>query len=146
MKRLNDKQSFFFFFIVIITVITSCTTNLHISVPTPEIGKSNLRGYLVDGNGLPLRNTTVRLAEVYRESENSENGAYLLDTAFSPGTITDASGFFLFQNIEPGEYVLVVGDIENNKYEIISQQNGLPRVWLTIADQVMDIGIIKVNY
>lgn len=144
MKRINTKT--IFLLLAGIIVITSCTSNLSVSLPTPEIGKSNLTGYLVDDQGIPLKNTTIRLAEVYRQSENSENGAYLLDTAFSPGTVSDENGFFFFQNIEPKEYVIVIGDVENNNYEIISQQNGLPKVWVVIANQVIDIGTIKVNF
>ncbi len=139
------KAAFFSFVIGTIISITGCTQKSSISIPTPEIGKSSLMGYIIDNNGMPLKDTTIRLAEVYRENENDERGAYILDTAFSPGTISDANGFFLFKNIAPNEYVIVVGDIENNNYEIISQENGRPKVWRVIEGQILDIGKLKIN-
>lgn len=147
MRRLDTKITFFLTVILVtIIVITACNTKSAVSLPTPEIGKSALSGYLLNSKGAPLKNTTVRLAEVYREGENSEEGAYILDTAFSPGTITDESGFFFFKNIEPIEYVIVIGDIENNSYKIISQENGRPKVWQAIDGKIIDCGKLQIDW
>lgn len=147
MRRLDIKMAFLFLVILAtITLVTACDVKPTVSLPTPEIGKSALSGYLVNREGIPLKNTTVRLAEVYREDEDSEEGAYILDTAFSPGTLTNESGFFFFQNIEPLEYVIVIGDIENNNYEIISQDNGRPKVWRAIDGQITDCGKVQTDW
>lgn len=147
MTKLATKIALFFMVILItVMVITACNRELDVLLPTPEIGKSALAGYLVNTKGTPLKNTIVRLAEVYRESENSEEGAYILDTSFSPGTVTNENGFFSFQNIEPIEYVIVVGDVENNNYQIIPQENGRPKVWRAIEGQILDVGKLRLDF
>lgn len=147
MKFFYAKKAFLFILLGTVLMCAGCSKNYVDSIPPPENGKSSLVGFLIDKKGTPLGNTIVRLAEVYRADDNSEEGAYILDTAFSPGAITDEKGFFMIQNIEPAEYVIVVGDIENNNYEIISQENGRPKVWSTIKDEVLDVGkLIVSNY
>lgn len=146
MKKFSSSYGFIFTIVMAALWIVGCTENSNKILPTPQTGKSSLGGLLVDKTGLPLKHITIRLAEVYRENENSDNGAYILDTAFSPGTITDESGFFFFENIEPIEYVIVVGDIENNNYEIISQENGRPRVWHAVEGQILDVGKLQIDY
>ena len=60
----------------------------------------------------------VRLAEVFRNEAG--DAAFVLDGAQSPGTLTDVEGRFIFQNVEPREYVLIVGNVEANEYEVIA--------------------------
>ncbi len=145
-------KKFWFYFGFIISIImiflgtVGCNQDPKKILPTPETGKSSLSGLLVDKAGLPLGNITIRLAEVYRDNENSSEGAYVLDTAFSPGTITDESGFFFFENIKPVEYVIVVGDIENNNYEIISQEDGRPKVWQAVEGQILNVGKLQIDH
>lgn len=137
-----------FLFIILVITLSGCSTISHQekSLPSPETGKAIIIGRVLDLNGNSLKGTTIRLAEVYRESQASENGAFVLDTAFSPGAVTDENGFFTVLNISPGEYVLVVGDVENNNYTIVAQENGQPRVWRVSADQILDMGTLKVRY
>ncbi|MEN4011825.1 MAG: hypothetical protein ROW48_07310 [Bellilinea sp.] len=137
-------------YILIISVfLTSCQSETNNefgnTVPTPEQGKSNLTGRIMTVQGKPLTETVVRLAEVYRDGENTERGAYLLDTAFSPGTITDNRGFFVFINLLPGEYVVVVGDVESNNYVIIADEKGIARTWKTMENQILDLGKLVVE-
>jgi hypothetical protein len=42
------------------------------------------------------------------------------------------------------EYVIVVGDI-NFDYKIIENEEKKPRVWNALADQILDIGVLKVD-
>lgn len=114
-------------------------------VARPESGKATVVGRIMAlGSGDPLANTTVRLAEVYRKEEGKEEGAFVLDGAFSPGAITDDEGYFVMENIEPMEYVLVVGDVMG-VHEIIPLPSGKPRVWEAKSGEVNDFGVINVN-
>lgn len=134
---------------VLLIILAGCSSgsvNPKKALPSPETGKAVLTGQVLDLSGVPLKGITVRLAEVYRESQDSEDGAFVLDTAFSPGAVADENGFFVIQNIIPGEYVLVVGDVENNNYIIIAQEDGRPRVWKVVSDQTLDVGTLRIQY
>jgi hypothetical protein len=95
--------------------------------------------------GYPMVNTVVRLADVARGAEG-HGGAFILDLARSPGTFTDQYGFFNIQNVDAGEYVIVVGDVEiTGVYEIIADENGDAKIWNFPADQITDIGTLTVK-
>lgn len=111
----------------------------------PEVGKATIAGQIMHEEGYPMVNVIVRLADVARGAEG-RGGAFILDIARSPGTFTDQFGYFNIQNIKAGEYVIVVGDVEiTGIYQIISQDNGSAKIWNLPADQVTDVGVIKVN-
>ena len=155
------NKLYFFWFAVLLAVLTGCQVSPLIetvetpgvtpgavdvtpvataSLPAgePETGKSTVTGQVItEKTNLPLTNIVVRLAEVHRDGEE---GAFLLDTAFSPGDITDEAGYFTFENIEPGEYVLVVGNVEvYGGYVIIPEDSGRPLVYNFETDQLTDL-------
>lgn len=150
------KRVVFVFMLVFLLIFTACykltgqTINPEVLVsptppPQPESGKATMVGRVMHQDGYPLGNVIVRLADVARGAEG-RGGAFILDVARSPGTITDQNGFFTVQNIKPGEYVIVVGDVETgNVYEIIKEDNGTAKVWNFPADKVTDIGVLKVS-
>ncbi len=106
---------------------------------TPEEGLTSLVGRVVYPDGKPMANQQMRLAEVYRSETDPEQGAYILDTAFSPGTYSDENGYFVFANIKAMEYIIVLGNPEA-VYEITLDENGKAKVWQTEANKVVDIG------
>lgn len=109
----------------------------------PEPGNATVVGQIIEQKtGNPLGNVIVRLADVYREGDG---GAFLLNHYSSPGTRTDAQGFFVFPDLKPGEYVLVVGEGENiNDYDIIEDgDTEKAKVWSAPADQITDWGVIQ---
>ncbi len=109
---------------------------------TTTAGQASVRGRVLSKRtSTPLKNTVVRLAEVYRQGNE---GAFALDGARSPGGTTNNEGVFTIENIEAREYVLVVGDVEG-QYEIIPDQTGKAHVWNAKAGEVVDVGDIEVN-
>jgi hypothetical protein len=113
--------------------------------PLPEVGKATIIGQIIHEEGYPMASTIIRLAEVARGAEG-RGGAFILDVARSPGTLTDKNGYFIIPNVKAGEYVIVVGDVETTGiYQIISEANGTARIWNLPADMVTDVGVIKVN-
>lgn len=127
-----------------IEVVPAGTSTASVPGGEPEAGKSTVTGQVItEKTNLPLTNIVVRLAEVHRDGDE---GAFLLDTAFSPGDITDEAGYFTFENIEPGEYVLVVGNVEvYGGYVIIPEESGRPLVYNFETDQVTDLGKLIVD-
>jgi hypothetical protein len=90
---------------------------------------------------IPLGRTIVRLAKVFWNEDHSD-GAYVLEGATSPSTVTDNDGFFAFANIAPGDYVVVVGNV-NAQYQIISDPDGKPIIHTVAADSTLDVGTLS---
>ena len=113
------------------------------AIPTPDSGNTNVIGKVVSKqDGKPVVNTIIRLAEVYRQGDQ---GAYLLDEAFSPGAYSNDQGEFQILNIKASEYVLVIGDPKGT-YEVVTGDDGKARTWTATADQTLDMGTVKVEY
>ena len=139
-------------FLIIITAlffVTSCTTDTQdmnnplVTPPAqPESGMATVTGRVISENsGLPLADTIVRLAEVVRQDEEA---AYVLDVAFSPGTDSDGEGFFIFENVDPLEYVIVVGDVYEI-YKVMADEDGKAKTWISVEDQILNIGELIVD-
>ena len=108
----------------------------------PEAGKATLIGIVVSlRDGLPMANTVVRLAEVYRQGDE---GAFVLDGAYSPGDITDEQGNFAIENVDAKEYVIVIGDVYD-KYQIIGEPNDEAKVFLAVENEILDVGELQVD-
>jgi uncharacterized GH25 family protein len=111
-------------------------------IPTPKPDTSTITGRVISPDGSPIKNTVVRLANVYRQNED---GAYVLDSANSPAAFTDSNGIFVFNDTQAGEFVFVVGD-PMSKYDVIADEAGQARTWLAEANQIVDWGQIITNY
>jgi hypothetical protein len=111
-------------------------------IPSPETGKATVTGNIFSTTlNQPYPKAAVWLAEVYRQGEG---GAYVLDSAFSPAVYADEQGVFVIANVDPKEYVIVVGDPQGQN-EIIPDDSGRARVWKTEAGKVLDVGKISVS-
>jgi hypothetical protein len=131
------------------TTSTSINPEVLVTVtppPPPQNGTATVTGRVMQNQGYPMSDTIVRLADVARGAEG-RGGAYILDTAHSPGTWTDKEGFFSFVNVKAGEYVIVVGDVEDTGiYEIVNETNGQAKVWNIPIDKVTDVGVLTVSF
>lgn len=110
-------------------------------LPQPEAGKASLVGQITK-DGKPYSNTTVRLAEVFRNSDNE--AAFALNEATSPSTISDSQGYYLFANVNAGEYVIVVGSLNTN-YQIDSDSNSVAVVRKLEPDKILQVETINVD-
>ena len=153
----NKNSSFLFIllitcFIIFLGACKPLSSNLEISstseqvtstpFPLPETGKATLIGRVLSTTtGEPLPNMLIRLARVYREDDKA---AFVLEDAFSPGGMTDAEGYFTIPNIDPIEYVIVVGDVYSD-YKIIEGKDGRAQPWATSEGEILDVGELKVD-
>jgi len=94
-------------------------------------------------NGAPLGNTVIRLARVFWNQDHTE-GVYVLEGARSPSSITDRDGFFVFTNVKPADYVIVVGDVYGH-YAVISNPDGTAKIFSIEEGKIVDIGQIRVK-
>jgi hypothetical protein len=113
------------------------------SVPIPNSGKATVTGTVLHSNsGNPIQNIEVRLAEVAR---NGIEGAYFLDTANSPGSVTNELGQFVMPNIAAREYVIVIGDPYGKNKVIPDRATNKAQVVDIKPDKISDIGVIRVE-
>ena len=146
------KKHFRFIAIIFfLFMLVGCSAQAVPAVKAPEAEitltpmKSGLVGTLISTSGstpTALGNTPVYLAPVYWD-ENRKEGAFALDTANGPSAISKEDGSFVIANIEPNEYVIIVGEIIGTNV-IIPDEKGDARVVSLTADQVYDVGELRV--
>ncbi len=107
-------------------------------IPTPESEKSKICGTIVYEDQSPFDDDTIYLAPVY------EGTAIVLDTSSSPGAKTDENGFFCTSDIEPGDFVLVIGSPEV-AYEIYSEDGTGAVVFTALSGKILDFGTVVTN-
>lgn len=112
-------------------------------------GKAVVLGRLISTvTGQPIANTPVRMAEIFYAEEGNKDpnqGAWALDNAQSPFAYTNADGFFIFENVEPGDFVIFVGDVLD-RYNVETNENERPVPRTAPADELSDLGDVRVNY
>lgn len=113
------------------------------SIPSPKEGTANILGKIDFLNQDHSEGISVWVTKVYRTA--SGDGVYALDTSSNPYTLTDENGYFLFEDIEPGEYILFIGD-PMTKFEIVTDKNGEAKVWEIIANETNDLGVISIEF
>jgi hypothetical protein len=153
---------------VLLLALVACQTNNPESAPTPtpapdggeppvvattinplEITPSNDAGMVVGrvvsiSTTLPLSQTPVYLAEVFRDPNGSEEGAFVFNSAASPGAITDGEGNFVHMNVKPAEYVIFVGD-PHFEYQVIQNPDTQKaQLYFVEAGRVTQVGELRV--
>lgn len=118
---------------------TSVVNNLPVVI-APSDDMTVVCGRVVRADGTPLGNLNIRLAEVYYGEPGSE-GAFVLNTASSPSAMTNEDGSFCTAEIVVTDYILVVGNPEEN-YEIYSGDGAKAMVWSPVAGEVLELGEI----
>lgn len=142
--------------LLILLIGTSCSSS-SASTPSPAVQaeidqielepeKAALVGQVVtnaSGEPVLLPDTVVRLAKVFWNEDNTD-GAFVLEGGSSPSDITNELGVFSHVNIEPGDYVVVVGEVIGI-HEIISNPDGSAKIFTAKEGQITDTGIIRVS-
>lgn len=142
------KLRLLFLVILIALIFSSCQsepTSVAPVIPTPEPDKAVITGHLIHkGTGIAYVDTLVRLAEVYRN--DAGDGAFALDQSFSPGAYTDENGYFIFTNLTPGEFVIVLGDPAVDYLIILDDTTQKAKIYQVDAGKTLDIGDLSVDF
>ncbi len=83
--------------------------------PTPTVTPDVTKGYITGAlrlNGQGVGDIILYLAEIVKDSSGQDRGA-TLSPVLSPNTTTDIEGKFIFTNISPGKYQLVLYTVIN---------------------------------
>jgi hypothetical protein len=128
---------------IVVQIVESVDVDPPVISPTNS-GKASVTGsiYSLDYNQ-PIVGIPVSLSEIIRDEFG--DGVYVYDPANSPTIDSIVGGYFVLNNVDPGEYVLVVGNVEINTYKIISTADGLPQIFDAASDQITDLGNIEVE-
>jgi len=99
-------------------------------------GMATITGRLVIDGVYP-----VYLAEVF------EGGVFVLDLAWSPSVLPEADGYFIFKDIEPLEYVIIVGNPAQGRSWIITDDDkpDTAMVWVTVKGETLDVGTLVID-
>lgn len=140
-------KKFLPFFILVISVACSQeqkSTNSDYGDIEPVQSKGALIGKIFSNTtNQPLEDFPIRLAIVHW-NEDKTNGAYVIDAAYSPYTTTNFDGIFSFSDLEPNDYVIVIGDIF--AYNKVFRDNyGKIKVFSIIANEVTNAGEMKID-
>lgn len=112
-------------------------------MPTASAGNVTITGRFVSSTtSEPVRNTTVRLAEVFRFGDEA---AVILDVTRGPSTMTDDDGRFVFANVPAREYVLFLSAGEHAN-AAITEAPDKAKIWDARAGGVLDIGTVRVQW
>jgi len=130
--------------LILLSGCTSTDTPPGVDIPTlspPTAGMSSVTGRVIHKQTKePFTNTIVRLAEIVRPEQGED--VFVLDQAFSPGARTDEAGIFVFQDVEPKEYAIVVGDVERI-YEIIPDSSGAAKSFPAEPEESFPLAFIS---
>lgn len=111
--------------------------------PAPvQADKTTIVGQVLSASDGKPMSTIVRLAELIEQ--NGEQVMFF-DGARSPGAQTNADGTFALENIDVKKYIVVVGDVPNNNYVIISEAQDKARIYETTAGGVTNVGELRVK-
>jgi len=116
-------------------------------IAQPAGERGTVRGQVFNLAGtLPVANTPVYLARVYRFDGN-QGGIFALDAAAAPRSTTQADGRFVIADVEPGEYVLAVGEASSIKTPSgLNGPDGAARVIRVEPGTFVDLGAVRVDY
>ncbi len=145
---MNKNKSLILVLFTLLLLVTACgkasatdTSIIPTTIQTPESGKAVVTGKVFSTTTNQPLTTQVWLAEVHRQGDQA---VYVLNATSSPGIYSDKAGVFVLKNITPQEYVIVVGNPEGQN-EVINDDSGKPKVWNIPADQIYDVGELKVT-
>ncbi len=144
---MNKNKSSILVVFTLLLLMTACgkasttdTSRIPTTIQTPESGKAVVTGKVFSTTTNQPLKTQIWLAEVHRQGDQA---VYVLNAVSSPGIYSDEKGIFVLTNITPQEYVIVVGNPEGQN-EVINDDSGKPKVWNIPADQIYDVGELKV--
>jgi len=112
-------------------------------MPTPSPGLGNVTGVLIDHTfETPVVGANVYLAPILT-SEDQKMEMARFDKTIAIGVQTDQNGRFVFQEITPGRYALILGGAIHD-YLLADFRTQEDVVFDLEADQIFEIGEVHI--
>jgi hypothetical protein len=151
-------KKYYLFYLLAFAVITSCSVESQTTVPDPtETSKENssqilnsdpnfgvVTGTLLfteDDQSVAKANVPLFLAEVLTD-ENGVPRVAAINRIESPRTATDSEGQFIFSNVPPGDYGIVL-DIVVKAYLLPEPDSDDDLIISVLPGEVIDLGILS---
>lgn len=115
-------------------------------VRLPTSGKGTIIGRFVDHeSGEPGPETVVYLGDLIPvELEGEKSHLVTMNPDSSPSTATDREGWFVFEDVEPGTYAMVMWTPGNSW--VVSDPDTELNILVTVeADRITDLGEVRTN-
>jgi hypothetical protein len=126
------------------TAVPTATVPAIPTPATPMPGKSTVTGRAEAlDTGAPFSGMVIRLAPIIHLSSNPSDDTFVLNNSGSPAAITNSQGYFVFNNVDPNSYVIIVGDVDTH-FAVATAQPDKAKVWTLTAGTVTDAGDIRV--
>lgn len=117
-----------------------------IVAPTPLPGRAVVTGKLKNLKSVGVvASIRLFLAKIYYSADGT-SAAFGLDIRTSPRAVSDFDGSFVFVDVEPGEYLLMVGDPTLAGTVKYSDSTGKDVILKVSAGQTLNIGEARVSY
>jgi hypothetical protein len=123
------------------SVLSDATPMPHATLPVPVPGQAAVEGQIRDSRTqqAPLEGV-VYLGQVL--SLDNGKPVVRLDREVDPFAVPDSSGRFVFPEVEPGEYGLILYTPEATF--LVDREDGSSMLFVVEPGKVLDIGIIEV--
>lgn len=109
--------------------------------PAPALGKALVVGILMNENtDQPMAGVELYLGD--HIGATSDTPMYGLDPSVAPRTTTDQDGRFVFADVDPGSYVIIVWN-PFNSYMLQDPATGAELSVILEADEVFDVGVLS---
>ena len=94
-----------------------------------------------EGELKPVANVKLALGEILLD-DNGEERMVGYDASTAPTTTTDTDGQFIFRDIPPGRYGLIL-DIVMSSFLLFDESSGEAMLIDILADEVVDLGNLE---
>ena len=113
-----------------------------ISMPSPQValGKGAITGVILDQDSTPFEGEVKVFLTPFYQHETDDWGIYVLDPNQATTVTLADSGVFQIVDIEPGDYVLVVGRTPETAALILGD-DGPALVFKVETDEITGVGI-----
>jgi hypothetical protein len=130
-----------------VTAVTQPTVEAPSPAPTSSAGKGTVRGVLVQIDTNKPLSTDVHGVDLFLAGIiNGDFRTAALDKLNSPHAATDKDGHFVFSNVPPGEYALVMAS-PISQFLLHEPNNQSKDLIVTVeADKPLDLGTLSAKY
>lgn len=134
------KKNTILFLLLPLLFLFGCNKNQAVNIPENSPENGIVKGILHTKNEIDKIGLVLYLGDVITDTNGMDGGFLKIETA--PVAIFDeSSGEFIFTNIEPGEYSLIIKEVVFGG-KLLVDDSGNARIIEVVAGETIDLGVI----